>query len=79
MDLLNSKYDPYFIPSENEKYIILSTHRMNVENINQTKLSELNSKLHVFEGIISNVRGQQFAYRKSFVTEGGRTSYVCHK
>ena len=53
MNLLNSRYNPVFVPPKNENYIILATHNDIAERTNITKLGELPSKLHLFEATLT--------------------------
>ncbi|RCU42786.1 DNA helicase [Chryseobacterium lacus] len=50
--LLNSKYNPLFIPENNSNYITLSTHNKFVQNTNDIKLSELETKQYNYEAVI---------------------------
>lgn len=55
LTLLNSRYNPSFVPKENDEYIVLATHNIIVNDINTTKLAELTSELHFFEAIVKGV------------------------
>ncbi|MDD3860676.1 MAG: HRDC domain-containing protein [Bacteroidales bacterium] len=52
ISLLNSRYIPDFKPGENEGYITLTTHNANANNINESKLAELKSKIRRFKAYI---------------------------
>ncbi|MFP9113628.1 AAA family ATPase [Flavobacterium sp. RHBU_3] len=52
LNFLNSKYNPGFIPKENQNYITLTSHNASADNINLTKLSSLPSDEIVFEAEI---------------------------
>ncbi|MDR0506229.1 MAG: AAA family ATPase [Dysgonamonadaceae bacterium] len=47
---LNKRYNPSFVPDEEDKYIILTTHNYKAENINNRKLMELPDPERVFHG-----------------------------
>jgi hypothetical protein len=49
---LNRHYNPHFVPPEDEKYIILTTHNYKADTINNRKLAELKSELRKFSGEI---------------------------
>lgn len=55
IDLLNSKYNPTFLPKENSNYINLETHKASVDITNLTKLNELKSELKLFEALITGI------------------------
>ena len=46
---LNSRFDPEFNPTGQEKYIILTTHNRKAEVINEAELKKLPGKLHSFK------------------------------
>jgi hypothetical protein len=52
---LNKRYNPQFVPDEDENYIILTTHNYRADNINNRKLAALPSEERVFSG---NVQGE---------------------
>jgi hypothetical protein len=60
LDLLNSKYNPTFVPNENQSYITLATHNPIVDATNLTKLEELTTELKSFEATISGVFPDKF-------------------
>jgi hypothetical protein len=47
---LNNRYNPQFIPKEEDNYIILTTHNYKADNINNRKLAALPGKEHRFVG-----------------------------
>ncbi len=47
---LNRHYDPQFIPSDEEKYITLTTHNYKADQINNRKLEELQTPERIFTG-----------------------------
>ncbi|MBK7438628.1 MAG: hypothetical protein IPI77_18190 [Saprospiraceae bacterium] len=49
IDQLNSRYQPDFNPAEGPEYITLTTHNHAAQSINQTRLMELEGKLHSFK------------------------------
>lgn len=53
MQLLNSRYDPWFELSGNEGYIFLTTHNYQADNTNATELAKLKPKLYSFKAGIS--------------------------
>lgn len=53
INFLNRKYDPYFVPSPDNPYIILTTHNYKADRINQQSLNNLDGKEFVFEGEIT--------------------------
>lgn len=54
INFLNRKYDPYFQPSPDDPYIILTTHNYKAEQVNQKSLNSLYSEEFVFEGEITD-------------------------
>ena len=52
LNLLNSKFNPTFLPNANSNYITLATHNRSVDSTNLTKLAELPTELKVFEATI---------------------------
>lgn len=48
--LLEDKYNPSFFPSKTDTFIIISTHNIQVDLANKTKLNELDTELIEFEG-----------------------------
>lgn len=55
LTILNSKYNPTFIPNGNSNYITLATHNSIVDSTNLTKLSELPTQLKLFEAVITGI------------------------
>lgn len=55
LDLLNSKYNPTFLPNKNSNYITLATRKYQVNNTNLTKLAELPTELKLFEATLSGI------------------------
>ena len=51
IDQLNSRYQPDFNPAEGPEYITLTTHNHAAQSINQTRLMELEGKLHSFKAV----------------------------
>ncbi|MCX7696231.1 MAG: AAA family ATPase [Bacteroidales bacterium] len=49
---INSRIDPYFDWFFNKDYLVLTTHNKTVEEINQTRLSQLKGKGYHFEALI---------------------------
>jgi hypothetical protein len=54
LNLLNSKFNPTFSPTENTNYITLATHNKIVESTNLSKLAELPGEIQLFEATITN-------------------------
>lgn len=54
LNLLNSKFNPTFSPTENANYITLATHNKIVESTNLYKLAELPGEIQFFEATITN-------------------------
>lgn len=52
IDLLNSKFDPIFVPKHGTNYITLATHNCLADITNQNKLNELETELKLFEATI---------------------------
>lgn len=50
--LLNSRYIPSFNPPESERYIRLMTHNRQAQDVNDSKMHDLDSKPYVFEAEI---------------------------
>ena len=50
LKLLEKKYNPSFLPSNSDTFIVLSTHNSQVDLANKNKLDELNTDLIEFEG-----------------------------
>lgn len=51
--LLNSHYDPRFVPPAGESYITLTSHNAKADAINQRELQKLQGKTHLFEGEVT--------------------------
>jgi len=51
--LLNSRYDPYFNPSADDKYITLSTHNKRADAINSAELDKLPGRIYTFRGSVT--------------------------
>lgn len=54
INFLNRRYDPYFHPSPDDPYIILTTHNYKAEQVNQKSLNSLYSEEFEFEGEITD-------------------------
>jgi len=54
LSILNSKFNPTFLPKKNENYITLATHNELVKNTNLSKLDELKGETHFYEALIIN-------------------------
>jgi len=53
INLLHTRFDPLFVPKENDSYITLATHNDIVNRTNRTKLDVLPSELKLFEATIT--------------------------
>lgn len=52
LELLNSHYNPQFIPPKDSQYVTLCTHNYKADQINKAELSRLQSKEFTFKGQI---------------------------
>ncbi len=59
--ILNSRYHPDFVPSNNEGYITLTTHNHRADTINTLELNQLNQKSFSFNAIIEG-KFNEYAY-----------------
>lgn len=66
--LLNSRYIPDFKPGENDGYITLTTHNASANELNESKLTELKSKIRRFK---ASVKGDfpEYMYPTEFELE----------
>jgi energy-coupling factor transporter ATP-binding protein EcfA2 len=55
LNLLNSKYNPTFLPNNNSNYITLATHNNLVNDTNLKKLNELTTELKRFEASVIDI------------------------
>jgi len=53
-ELLNSRYVQNFTPTQDKKFITLTTHNYQADRINLDKLNQLNAQLFEFKGVITN-------------------------
>ena len=53
--MLNQRYQPNFVPDDNEGYITLTTHNYQADEINESKLAALPSKSLIFKAEIKGV------------------------
>ncbi|MBD0351238.1 MAG: AAA family ATPase, partial [Flavisolibacter sp.] len=51
---LHRHYNPQFVPPQDEKYIILTSHNNKADHINDAALKKLPGKLHCFEGSVKD-------------------------
>jgi hypothetical protein len=56
---LNKRYQPEFVPSNDEGFIILTTHNIKAQEVNSAKLNNLKTKSYTFE---AEVEGEFPAY-----------------
>lgn len=54
INYLNRRYDPYFVPDENEPVVVLTTHNYKADKINQNAMSQLQTQEYVFKGVITD-------------------------
>jgi hypothetical protein len=54
INYLNRRYDPYFVPDENESVVVLTTHNYKAEKINTNALNQLQSQEYIFKGEIKD-------------------------
>lgn len=52
---LNSRYNPTFMPPEEDTYITLTTHNYKADKINREELDKLNSKSKFFKATVKNL------------------------
>jgi len=52
MNLLQSRYNPAFVPSKKDSYITLTTHNYKADAINSSELAKIKSPLHRFQAIV---------------------------
>lgn len=78
LTLLNSKYNPSFVPAKHESYVTLATHNDIVDPINSTRLSELTSDLHVFEATVTGVFPEESfpTLRRLHLKEGAQVMFL---
>jgi hypothetical protein len=50
LEKLNERYNPSFVPQEDDKYIILTTHNYKADNINERKIAALPGQERIFTG-----------------------------
>lgn len=55
LHLLNNRYQPNFIAHDNEGYITLTTHNYQADQINESKLDALGTKLLVFKADVEGI------------------------
>ncbi len=53
-EALNQKYNPKFEPTNDEKYIILTSHNKQADTINQNKIAQLTTFKHTFKAKIEH-------------------------
>ena len=52
INYLNRRYDPYFVPDENDSVVVLTTHNYKAEKMNTNALNQLGTEEYIFKGII---------------------------
>jgi nucleoside-triphosphatase THEP1 len=53
INYLNRRYDPYFIPDENDSVVVLTTHNYKADKINTGALNQLQTQDFIFKGEIT--------------------------
>jgi len=53
IDILNQRYDPWFEPADDEDYITLGTHNIQVDSVNKDELNNLEAKSEIYRGLVS--------------------------
>jgi len=54
INYLNRRYDPYFIPDENDSVVVLTTHNYKAEKMNLGALNQLQTQDFIFKGEIKD-------------------------
>jgi nucleoside-triphosphatase THEP1 len=54
INYLNRRYDPYFIPDENDSVVVLTTHNYKADKMNLGALNQLQTQDFIFKGEIKN-------------------------
>lgn len=52
INYLNRRYDPYFIPDENDSVVVLTTHNYKADKMNLGALNQLQTQDYIFKGEI---------------------------
>jgi ATP-dependent DNA helicase PIF1 len=60
LELLNNRYQPYFVPSPDEFYVYLTTTNRLAEEINNQRMGSITNKLYSFTGYIEGDFGQEY-------------------
>ena len=53
ISLLNRKYQPSFIPDAENEYVTIATHNKDVDEVNRSRLSSLNTKSFCYEALVT--------------------------
>jgi nucleoside-triphosphatase THEP1 len=54
INYLNRRYDPYFVPDENDSVVVLTTHNYKAEKINTNALNQLQTQEYIFTGVVTD-------------------------
>ncbi len=54
INYLNRRYDPYFIPGEDDSVVVLTTHNYKADKINMGALNQLQTQDFIFKGTIKD-------------------------
>lgn len=54
INYLNRRYDPYFVPDENDSVVVLTTHNYKAEKINNNALNQLQTQEYIFTGVVTD-------------------------
>jgi nucleoside-triphosphatase THEP1 len=78
LQLLNSRYNPTFIPNLDSEYITLASHNHIVDTINQTKLNELPSEPTPFNAMVTGTFPQNIMPTKEvlLLKEGAQVMFI---
>lgn len=76
LELLNERYNPYFMPDAYSGFITLTTHNYKADEINQTALAQLSDEPVVFEAKITGTFSSCLSGRGAFGVEGRSPNHV---
>lgn len=78
LNLLNSKFDPTFIPDPDSGYVNVVSHNRIADSVNHTKLDQLETKVRHFEATIVGVFGEDIypTNRVLSLKEGAQVMFI---
>ncbi|MDE6559759.1 MAG: AAA family ATPase [Muribaculaceae bacterium] len=78
LQVLNSRFIPSFNPPESERYIRLMTHNRQAQDVNESKMHNLDAKQHIFEAKIEGDFPEMIYPVDRFLTlkEGAQVMFV---